>query len=83
MRHSLALEHCRKIKFSEYVHQTPTYTNYIELELIRLSDFVSCSKFFFIFGVGVYTSALNHCRKIKFRIQLHLTLINIEEYLRI
>ena len=26
--YSSALEHCRKIKFTEYVHQTLIYTNY-------------------------------------------------------
>ena len=30
----------------------------------------------FIFGVGTYTSALEHCRKMKVKIQLHLTLLN-------
>ena len=30
----------------------------------------------FIFEVGFSISALEHCRKMKFRIQLHVTLIN-------
>ena len=44
--------------------------------MLRLSDFETTSKSFFTFAVEVYSSALNHCRRIKFRIQLHLTLIN-------
>ena len=46
-------------------------------KLSRLNDLFTCStKTFYIFGVGVYMSQLKLCRKIKFRIQLHLTLIN-------
>ena len=37
----------------------------------------------FIFGVGMYIAALEHCRKMKFKIQLHLTLINKNYNLRL
>ena len=44
--------------------------------MVHLSDFVSCSKSFYFWSGGVYISGLEHCRKIKFRIQLYLTLVN-------
>ena len=44
--------------------------------MLCLSDFVSCSKSLYILEWGVYISAVEHCRKMKFIIQLHLTLIN-------
>ena len=44
--------------------------------MLCLSDFVSCSKSLYILEWGVYISALEHYRKMKFIIQLHLTLIN-------
>ena len=67
--HSSALEPNSKIKFGKYTHhQTKIRV------LLGLSDFVSCSKLFYIWGV--YITALEHCGKRKFRIQLHLTVIN-------
>ena len=45
--------------------------------MLPLSDLCRVEKgFIFGDGGGVYISALEHCRKMKFRIQLHLTLIN-------
>ena len=44
--------------------------------MLRLSDFVTCRKRYYSQsgGGGVYISALEHCRKMKFRTYLHLTL---------
>ena len=41
--------------------------------MLRLSDFGNVEKDI-ILRVGVYISALEHCRKIKFRTYLYLTL---------
>ena len=45
----LSLEHCRKIKFRKYVHQTRIYTQIMNSIKLHLSDFASCSKTFFYF----------------------------------
>ena len=48
------------------------------MKALHLSDFASYSKSFCIWR---YISDLEHCRKMKFRIELHLILINkIQEY---
>ena len=43
--------------------------------MLCLSDFVTCRKRYYNqSGRGVYISAMKHCRKMKFRTYLHLTL---------
>ena len=43
--------------------------------MLRLSDCVTCRKGYYSqSGEGVYISALENCRKMKFRTYLHLTL---------
>ena len=71
-----ALEHCRNIKLSKYVHQTLIYTIYTNCKLLHLSDFALCINFFYL-EWGLYLSFAEHGwkMKMKFRIQLHLTLI--------
>ena len=49
--YSSALEHCRKIKFCEYIHQTHIHA-YTNNEVFCMSDFVLCSKSY-IFAVLV------------------------------
>ena len=46
--------------------------------MLRLSDFVTGRKRYYNHRQEVYISALEHCRKMKFRtyMYLHLTLIN-------
>ena len=44
--------------------------------MLRLSDFVICRKRYYNQSREVYMSALEHCRKMKFRTYLHLTLIS-------
>ena len=69
MVNSAASEYWRKINVC--VHQV--YTNYEECYASVI--FVSYSKCF-TFGVWGLFSALEHCRRMKFRIQLYFTLIN-------
>ena len=45
--------------------------------MLRLSAFVTCRKRYYNQSKGVYISALEHCRKKKFRTYLHLTLSKI------
>ena len=56
-----------RIKFSKYVDHTLIYTNNKQCCACILQQKV------FIFGVGIYISALEYCRKMKFRMQFHLT----------
>ena len=42
--------------------------------MLRLSDFVTCTERYYNQSGGAYISALEHCRKMKFRTYLHLTL---------
>ena len=44
--------------------------------MLRLSDFVTCRKRYNNQSGGVYISASEHGRKMKFRTNLHLTLIS-------
>ena len=44
--------------------------------MLRSSDFVTCKKDVMIRVGGVYISAFEHCRKMKFRTYLLLTLIS-------
>ena len=64
------LEHCRKIKFSIYVHQTQLLT------VLRWIDFVKFRKRFDDESGGVYISALEQCWYMKYRTYLHLTRIS-------
>ena len=50
-----------------------SYTQIVNM--IRLSDFVTCIKRYYNQGRGVYISALEHCRKMKFSTYLLLRLI--------
>ena len=43
---------------------------------LRMIDFVTCRKRYYNQSSGVYISALEHCRKMKFRRYLHLKLIS-------
>ena len=43
--------------------------------MVHLSNLYRVANIF-VFEVGVSSSTLQHCRKKKFRMQLHLTLIN-------
>ena len=55
-------------------HKLPTG----ELKILILSclnDFITCSGCFNIQSGGVHISALEHCRKIKFSIYVHQTLM--------
>ena len=44
--------------------------------MLPLSDFVTCRKRYYNQSRGVYISDSEHCRKIKFRTYLYLTLIS-------
>ena len=44
--------------------------------MVRFSDFVASRKRFYNLSRGLCISALKRCRKMKFRIHLHLTLIS-------
>ena len=44
--------------------------------MLRLSVFITCRKRYYNQKGGGYISALEHCRKMKFRTYLHLTLEN-------
>ena len=46
--------------------------------MLRLSDFVTCRKKYY--NRGVYISALEHCRKVKFRTYLLMTLLSKSFY---
>ena len=42
----------------------------------HITNYEQCYVYIYRFGVGVHISAFKHYRKMKFRIQLHLTIIN-------
>ena len=67
--HGSTLKHCRKIKFSNYVHQTLICTQLWRVLHLKLSDFISCSKSFNTW-CGVCIWILEHCRKTIFRTYL-------------
>ena len=52
-----------------YIQQTQTVNNVTR-------GFVTCRKRYYYQSRGVYISALEHCRKMKFRTYLRLTLIS-------
>ena len=85
--HSSALEHCRRknlvnmfirhIYIYIYIY---IYTNYEQCYSLVISLYRVANVLIYL-EWGFYISALKHCRKMNFSIQLHLTLINkTEEY---
>ena len=58
-----ALEHCRKMKFTTYLHLT-LFKQFFMLSW--LSDFVVCSTSFFIWSCGDYVQGFEQNVKLKF-----------------
>ena len=71
-----ASKHCRKMNCRKIwnTHSSNTSKQNL-LILLCLSDFMTCRKHFNVQSEGVDISALEHCRNMKFRTCLHLTLI--------
>ena len=44
--------------------------------MLRLNDFVTARKRFYNLSRGLFISASKHCRKMKFRTHIHLTLVS-------
>ena len=44
--------------------------------MLRLNDFVAARKRYYNLSRGLFISASKHCRKMKFRTHIHLTLVS-------